>query len=444
MKPVTLAAGMERANLRASSAIHLPAKLTLYDEDFVDPGRYQDTDRSVADILRLSSNIGAIRIAQMAGGEALEDYLLRFHFGSRTGVALPHEEAGLVPARADWSGTSVATLAIGQGITMTPLQLAAAYGAIANGGEWVTPQIVRATVDPDGRHRPMAAPDRQRIIAPETASELRRMLGAVVSDGTGKRAAVPGFDVGGKTGTAWKVQADGSYGSDGNRDYVATFAGMVPVVDPRLVIVVVIDEPARSTYTGGDAAAPVFAAIAQPALRAVGVSPTHGLVGSSENIPPGKVRALAAEADPTVVPKLPAAAVAAATPATIPMAVPIAPPPGTPVPGNPGTTGTTVPGTTVSGSPTTPPVAVPPVAVPPAETPAAPVSGAAAPPADPPAAPPDTAAAPPGAAPAAPPPTSAVPDPNAAPAPLAAAPPPATVAPAAVTTAPATPGGGGG
>ena len=301
LKPVTMATGIETLGLRPETVLSVPPRLDFYDSTFSDEGRYETEDMALADILRVSSNVGTISVAAKSGEDALAEYLRRFHFGRKTGVGLPYEADGLLPAREEWWGTSLPTLAIGQSLTVTPLQLAAAYAAIANGGEWVTPSIVKATVDPTGRYQGLSAAARERIIEPETAAMLRSMLQGVVEGGTGKKAAVPGYDVAGKTGTAWKA-SDGNYGLAGGRSYVASFAGMVPADDPRLVIVVVIDEPGAQLYTGGGAAAPTFQAIAQPALRSLEVAPARYLPPDPDaELPPtGRVRARAAIADPTV------------------------------------------------------------------------------------------------------------------------------------------------
>ena len=272
MKPVTISAGLETQGLTERSVFNVPSYLTIYDSTFVDTHKSAD-DLTVTQILAESSNVGTIEVALQVGRNHLADYLHEFGFGQSTGVSLPREEPGSLPLLEDWSGTSLPTLAIGQALLVTPMQLFAAYAAIANGGELITPTLVAATVDSNGERHPLPASNRKRIISSGTAAQLRRMLAQAVADGTGTLAQVPGYNVAGKTGTAWKVQADGTYGSDGDRTYTATFAGFVPADVPRLVAVVVVDEPGGKVFYGGEAAAPVFAAITQPALVALDIAP---------------------------------------------------------------------------------------------------------------------------------------------------------------------------
>jgi cell division protein FtsI (penicillin-binding protein 3) len=370
LKPVTLAAGMETRGMTPSTMRTVPTSVDIHDTTFVDEHRSATEQMSLSDILTYSDNVGTIGVAQDVGEDGLDDYLRRFRFGTPTGIAFPDEAFGSLPDRADWSGTSLPTLAIGQGVAVTPLQLAAAYSAIANGGEWVTPTLVKATADDQGRQRPLAPGSRTRIIQESTAAQLRDMLASVVQNGTGQAAAVAGYQVAGKTGTAWKAQ-DGSYGSDGSRAYVASFAGMVPAQDPQLVVVVMIDEPGGAYYSGGQAAAPAFAAIAQPALAALDIAPSgwreQEQAKAGQPQPTDKVRAEPAVAPTTTAPLVPAMP-APPVPAT----------PGTPIPPVPATPGTPTP----AGAP---PAAVPGAAVPP--TSAVPAAAAAVPAAPPPAGP---------------------------------------------------------
>ncbi|MCB1940414.1 MAG: hypothetical protein KDE64_14590, partial [Rhodocyclaceae bacterium] len=159
------------------------------------------------------------------------------------------------------------------GLTATPLQLLAAYNAIANDGEYVSPTLVHSIVTPDGDDATRIVADKHRVVSENTARQLQAMLGTVVSSGTGARAAVPGYHVAGKTGTAWKARSDGTYGSNGDRDYLATFVGFAPAEQPRFSIIVAIDEPQGGNYSGGLAAAPVFAAVARQALLSYDIPP---------------------------------------------------------------------------------------------------------------------------------------------------------------------------
>jgi cell division protein FtsI (penicillin-binding protein 3) len=316
MKPITMAAGIEQLGMSPTSVRTVPTSVEVEGTTFYSENRTKPADLSMTDILAKSDNVGTINIAQDVGPDGLASYLRRFHFGVRTGISLPSEESGSLPALEDWSGTSLPTLSMGQGVAVTPLQLATAYSAIANGGEWVAPSVVRATTDPSGREHPLSPGLRSQVIEPATAADLRTMLAAVVQRGTGKAAAIPGYDVAGKTGTAWKAQA-GGYGYAGERAYVASFAGMVPVSDPKLVIVVMIDEPQGNTYSGGDAAAPAFAGIALPTLVALSIPPANwNAQATAGRAADQKVRAAAAVAPTTTTTARPPTTAPAPTPAS--------------------------------------------------------------------------------------------------------------------------------
>ncbi|MFQ5877897.1 MAG: penicillin-binding protein [Acidobacteriota bacterium] len=220
------------------------------------------------EVLSRSSNVGAIRVASRMRPADLLEALRRFGFGSRTGIELPAESGGLLRDVSDWSGLSQASIAIGQEIGVTPLQLAAAFGAIANDGVWVRPHIVGD--DAGGRHR-RAAAGRRRVVSVGTARDLRAMLTTVVSrGGTGEHAALPGYSAAGKTGTAQKIDEGGRYSRD---KHVAWFAGFAPAERPEIVVVVMVDEPRGRRFHGGQVAAPVFSRIALAALRYLGVPP---------------------------------------------------------------------------------------------------------------------------------------------------------------------------
>jgi cell division protein FtsI/penicillin-binding protein 2 len=224
------------------------------------------------EVLARSSNIGAITVARRLEPREFLDAIRSFGFGRKTGIELPGENPGMLRDLVAWSGLSQASLAIGQEIGVTPLQLAAAVGVVAGDGVWVRPHVVQATFGPDGRRVPAPGdgPGR-RVISETTARTLRRMLQSVLgAEGTGRAAAVPGYSVGGKTGTAQKSEAGGGYSRD---RHVAWFAGFVPADRPALVIVVMVDEPKGPSYHGGAVAAPVFAHIALPALQYLGVPP---------------------------------------------------------------------------------------------------------------------------------------------------------------------------
>jgi cell division protein FtsI (penicillin-binding protein 3) len=198
------------------------------------------------------------------------DYITRFGFGSRTGVELPSETVGLVRPLARWQPSSIGSIAMGQEIGVTPLQMAAAFGALANNGLRVAPHLVREIRTSTGDTLYRARPEERRVISPETATALRGMLEGVTIKGTAKKAQLDGYSAAGKTGTAQKI--DPKTKSYSKTKHVASFVGFAPVGNPAAVIIVVIDEPAGA-YHGGDVAAPVFRAIAEQVLPDLGTVP---------------------------------------------------------------------------------------------------------------------------------------------------------------------------
>jgi len=220
---------------------------------------------TVAQILSRSSNVGAITLAEKLGPELLARWIDRFGFGKPTGIDFPGETSGLVLPLAQWSGSTIGNVPIGQGIAVTPIQMASVYAAVANGGLWVEPHVVERVV---GRPRPKVS--RRRIMTPRVSAQIQSMLADVVQEGgTGTAAAVPGYRVAGKTGTAQKPDSRGGYSSS---KYVASFVGMVPASKPRLVVLVMVDEP-RGQIFGGVIAAPAFAEIAKFDLQYLEIPP---------------------------------------------------------------------------------------------------------------------------------------------------------------------------
>lgn len=223
-----------------------------------------------AQVIQRSSNIGAVKTALALGEDRMYRYLKAFGFGERSEIDLPGETAGLVKEPRDWGRRSLASIAIGQEIGVTPLQLVVAVSAIANGGWLMRPYVVSEIRDGAGRLVARTEPQvRRRPISAETARTLTGILEGVVTHGTGRRAAVPGFRVAGKTGTAQKI--DPATGVYSQTLFVGSFVGFVPAQDPRLAIVVVIDEPKGEAW-GGVVAAPIFRRIAEQALSYLAVS----------------------------------------------------------------------------------------------------------------------------------------------------------------------------
>jgi cell division protein FtsI (penicillin-binding protein 3) len=228
---------------------------------------------TVTDILANSSNIGTIMLGQKLGGERVDAYQRKFGFGQRTDLNFPNESAGLMLPLKSWSGTSIGTIPIGQGVAVTAVQMLEAFNVIANGGVYVEPKLVQATVSKDGTRHDTPAAASHRVVSARTAAQVRDMMEQVVIAGTGKQAAIDGYTVAGKTGTARKPQPNGGYQDGaGNYHYVTTFAGFVPAEDPQLSAIVVLDEPTATIFASG-ASAPVFSRISAYALRRFHIPP---------------------------------------------------------------------------------------------------------------------------------------------------------------------------
>ncbi len=224
---------------------------------------------SLTDVIVKSSNVGAIKIGFRLGAERLGRYVRSFGFGTRLSPDFPGESAGIVWQPSQWTDSALASVSMGYQVSVTPLQMAAAASAVANGGELVQPRIVRAVIDADGRV-PVPRKVIRRVTSPETAAEMTAIMEGVVTQGTGKLAALPDFTVAGKTGTANK-NLNGHYLE---HDYNVSFVGFVPSRQPALTILVVIDTPrGPNPPFGGTVSAPIFRRIAEPALRYLGIMP---------------------------------------------------------------------------------------------------------------------------------------------------------------------------
>jgi cell division protein FtsI (penicillin-binding protein 3) len=250
------------------------------------PGRatpIRDVDKDpyldVAGIIRRSSNVGAAKIALRFGSAKLYAAYKRFGFGARTGIELPGEQPGMLRNGAKWRDVELATIAYGYGLTVTPLQVAAALAAFGDGGMYREPRIVDRVTDPDGTVLYQAAPAARRVVSEKTAAQMKAMLAGVFeggkTHGTASNIVVPGFRCGGKTGTAHKYDpALRGYSPD---HYLSTFAGLAPIDNPRLAIVVLVDDPVGGDYFGAKVAGPVFARIASEGLRYLGVPGTSAI-----------------------------------------------------------------------------------------------------------------------------------------------------------------------
>ncbi len=263
-KLVTVAGVLSEGLAAPSTTFTLPYSIQVADRVIHDAEERGTETMSVAEILARSSNVGAITLAERLGTRRLASWIGRFGFGRATGIDFPGESPGIVLPPSQWSGSTIGNVPIGQGIAVTPIQMATAYAAIANGGLRVRPHLLDHVL---GEPRP--ALERKRIVSPAVDAELKGMLQNVVREGTGTAAAVPGYQVAGKTGTAQKPDARGGYS---DTRYVASFVGFVPASNPRLVILVAVDEP-RGAIWGGSVAAPAFSEIAKFDLQYLEVPP---------------------------------------------------------------------------------------------------------------------------------------------------------------------------
>jgi cell division protein FtsI (penicillin-binding protein 3)/stage V sporulation protein D (sporulation-specific penicillin-binding protein) len=273
-KVVTYAAALTDGVVNPNSSFSLPPSIKVADRT-IDEAEPRPTETmTVAEMLARSSNVGTVMLAQLLGSKRLAGWINRFGFGRPTGIDFPGESPGIVLPLMRWSGSTIGNVPIGQGIAVTPIQMAAMYGALANHGIWVQPHLVDHV-----RGRRLKRPARHRILSTAISREVISMLQGVVSDGTGEQAAVPGYLVAGKTGTAAKPDSSGGYS---DTRYVASFVGIVPASAPRLVVLVSINEPQGQIF-GGVVAAPAFRDIARFALQYLDVPPDDVSTLSSQN-----------------------------------------------------------------------------------------------------------------------------------------------------------------
>jgi cell division protein FtsI (penicillin-binding protein 3)/stage V sporulation protein D (sporulation-specific penicillin-binding protein) len=262
-KVVTIAGALSEGLVTPQTRFTLPYSIQVADRRIHDAEERGTETMTVSQILQRSSNVGTVTIARTLLGETrLKKWIAQFGFGRRTGIDFPGESAGLLPSY--WSGSTIGNVPIGQGISVTAAQLTSVYGAIANKGLWVQPHLVDHV---QGEKPP--APKTRRILSPGVDRTLLQMLKGVVSEtGTAQLAEIPGYTVAGKTGTA---QVPGPNGYEPGK-YVATFVGIVPARDPRLVVLVSVDQPKGAIF-GGVVAAPAFAQIASFDLQYLEVPP---------------------------------------------------------------------------------------------------------------------------------------------------------------------------
>ncbi len=268
-KLITIAGALEEGLVEPAQRLAVPGAIRVADYTFKEHDPHPTVQWSVTDIMTNSSNVGSIMIGQKLGKNRLDSYLRDFGFGVRSGLGFPGESRGIMLDPDKWSGTSLPTIAIGQGIAVSAMQMLAAYNTVANGGEYVAPKLVKATLDSHGKSHPTPPSLRRRVISEQTAAEVTGMLAEVVRVGTGTNAAIDGYTVAGKTGTARKPLEHARGYKAGA--YISSFAGFVPAEKPALTAIVMLDEP--TPIFGGLVAAPVFADVTRYGLRHFRIPP---------------------------------------------------------------------------------------------------------------------------------------------------------------------------
>jgi len=286
-KVISVAAAINENRVTDKSVFSVPGWQRFDDFTIRDAFPHDLQQMTVREILTQSSNLGTVLISQEIPTETLYSYITAFGFGAKTDLNFPNESAGLLRDVEDWRGTEKLTVAYGYGFATTSLQLVAAVNVIANGGEYVAPKLVKATIDGDGNVKDTAPSETHRVLTPSTSSMMLSIMKDVVCLGTGTRAQVELMNVAGKTGTGYKVQQNGTYNTnDGGRKYFASFVGFFPAENPEVTILVSIDEPDPSSQDrfGGTAAAPAFARLAQVAIRELQIQPTTNHDGCPANV----------------------------------------------------------------------------------------------------------------------------------------------------------------
>jgi cell division protein FtsI (penicillin-binding protein 3) len=221
-------------------------------------------DLTFKEVIEKSSNIGTVKVALLLEEENLYTYIRKFGFGQPTGIDLPGEVRGLLRSPSQWSNFTISSIPMGQEIGVTAIQMACALSAIANGGMQVRPMVVSEVQDERGEViKSFISPSRKRVISEGTSRKMRQLLHGVVKNGTGKAARLKRYTAAGKTGTAQKLEPDGTYS---HAKFFASFIGFAPAEDPQIVVCVFVDEP-RPVYYGGSVAAPVFKEITTSALK---------------------------------------------------------------------------------------------------------------------------------------------------------------------------------
>jgi len=267
-KVITMSAALQEGLVTPTSPFKIPPQLHFAGATFHDAEQHGTERLTLTGVLAKSSNIGTIEVARKLGAAKLYSYLRAYGFGAVTGTGLPGEQQGLLPPVALWSQTTMPTVAFGQGIGVTAMQVASVYATIANGGLRVAPNVLAATIDGNGKTHALPKPAPRRVISAKVARELSDMLEAVTSnEGTAPAARIAGYRIAGKTGTAQRP-VNGGYSG-----YTASFVGFAPADKPQLLVEVVVQNPRRGHF-GGVVSAPVFHDVMSFALQSLGITPT--------------------------------------------------------------------------------------------------------------------------------------------------------------------------
>ncbi len=273
-KVITLAAALEEKKITPTSVFTVPYSLKRSDATFHDHEHHQTQKLTATGILAVSSNTGTIKIGETMSNDTLFSYLTKFGMGSKTGSGLPGESAGILHPVKDWSGTSAPTIAFGQGYSLTAMQATSVFATIANDGVRVSPTVIAGTSDASGNFTPAQSRTTEKVLSPDTAAQLRLMMESVVSaNGTAPTAAIPGYRVAGKTGTAMRY----SNACNCYSGYTASFIGFAPADKPAYVISVTIQNP-QGMHWGGALGGPVFKEVMSFVLQSRHISPTNTVV----------------------------------------------------------------------------------------------------------------------------------------------------------------------
>ncbi|MEM9038889.1 MAG: penicillin-binding protein 2 [Actinomycetota bacterium] len=284
-KVITVAAALDAGVVTPETTFEVPWRKQYYDDLLKDAEQHDGGQWTVNDILVRSSNIGTITIQEELGRFVHHDYMVDFGLGQRTALDFPGESPGVFKDADELWGSERVTVAYGQGMSSTPIQMVAAVNAVANGGVYVAPKLTLGSVEADGSIDPTPPSETRRVVSELAAFQTTKMMEQVVCQGTATRAQVPGISIAGKTGTAFKAADNGTYFDDnGNRVYYSSFVGFFPAEDPQVTVLVAVDEPPADSGDrfGGTAAAPVFGALTPTLIHELGIQPPEGTGGCPE------------------------------------------------------------------------------------------------------------------------------------------------------------------